>query len=450
MPLEPLRIFVAMPGTSMGSNATYKNPESVKANLLQPVVDKLKAQLGREITLAIEKDKRVAGVIHDSMFAEAREADVYIADLTGANPNVYLELGVRWAVRDSVTIIISQSVEDLKFNVFANRAILYYPDILIKAIDDIVEAIKSGLAASKPDSPVRLNVQYVTVAQAHIDDLRAQIERLTKARGEDLLRAALAADKPRERLALLEQALAANPASTAVLLEVGKTHRTLAQYQAATEALRQGLRLAPHDALLHRELGVTFSKSGHLSDAIASLREAVRLAPKDDEAWSNLGGALRRVGMSGAPTTFDQGALLQSRDSYAEAHAIARFDLYSALNVSRLDLLLSKWEPSRAAAAKEGFAKQVHLCRHMALESPTDYWRRFDLADALLFSGEHAEALRVCDEAIALVPAEARPDTLASVLGPLNNYVAAAVLNGTLMADAKTMIEKLELARKAG
>ena len=153
----PLRIFVAMPGIDMGPHATYKNPESVKANLLQPVVDKLKARLGRDVQMSTEKDKRVAGVIHESMFAEARDADVYIADLTGANPNVYLDLGVRWALGDNVTVIISQNVEDLRFNVFANRAILYYPDIIIKAIDDVVEAIENGLNTAKPDGPVRLN-----------------------------------------------------------------------------------------------------------------------------------------------------------------------------------------------------------------------------------------------------------------------------------------------------
>lgn len=445
---EPLRIFVAMPGTSMGDSATYKNPESVKANLLQPVADKLKLQLGREVSLTIEKDKLISGVIHESMFAEARDADVYIADLTGANPNVYLELGVRWALRDGVTIIISQSLEDRKFDVSANRVILYYPDIIIKAIDDIVAAIKNGLQGSKPDSPVRLNAQYVTVSRAELDALQARIEQLTQARGEDLLRAALAADKPSERLALLKQALAANPASTAVLLEMGKAHRALAQYDDAVQALHNGLRLAPEDPVLRRELGVTYSKSGRLHDAIEALREAVRLAPRDAEAWSNLGGALRRVGMAGAPGNLDQGALRQARDSYAEAHAINKYDLYSALNISRLDLLLSKWETQHAEAARDGFARQVHLCRFMTQESPQDYWRHFDLAEALLFSGELAEALATFDKAVALVPVEARADTLTSVLGPLRDYVAAGVLDEGLLANVKTVIEKLEAAHK--
>ena len=34
-----------------------------------------------------------------------------------------------------------------------------------------------------------------------------------------------------------------------------------------------------------------------------------------------------------------------------------------------------------------GILTQVHLCRHMVQKTPTDYWRWFDLADALLFSG---------------------------------------------------------------
>lgn len=441
---QPLRIFVAMPGTDMGPNASYKKPESVKANLLQPVVDKLKARLGRDVRLTIEKDKRESGVIHESMFSEARDADVYIADLTGANPNVYLELGVRWALRDRATVLISQSVEDLKFNVFANRAILYYPDIIIKAIDDVVEAIEKGLSSRKPDGPVRLNAQYVSVPRSHLDDLNAEIERLKKARGEDLLRAAAAAEKLTDRVVILKQAVDANPASVTAFLELGKAYRGLSEYPNAVATLMRALRLSPNDAEVHRELGVTYSKQSKPDLAAASLREAVRLAPSDSEAWSNLGGALRRIGMSGAPDRYDKDALLESRTSYNRAHDLNRFDLYSGLNVARLDLVLSKWEPNRASDAKDGFFKQVNLCRYMVQQTPEDYWRRFDLADALLFSGNYSEAHSAYDDAGDLVPDEQRNDTLASVLGPLKSYVTAGVLDGPLLEEVKKVIAKLD------
>jgi len=378
------------------------------------------------------------------MFAEARDADVYIADLTGANPNVYLELGVRWALRDGVTVLISQNVEDLKFNVFANRAILYYPDIIIKATDDVVEAIENGLSSQKADGPVRLNAQYVVLPRSELDSLNGEIERLKQARGEDLLRAAAAAEKLTDRVVILKQAVDANPASVTAFLELGKAYRGLGQYDDAVATLTRALKLAPNEAEVHRELGVTYSKHGRPDHAAASLREAVRLAPNDSEAWSNLGGALRRIGMSRAPSSYDKDALLESRGSYRKAHDLNRFDLYSGLNVARLDLLLSKWEPNRASDAKDGFSKQVNLCRYMVQQTPEDYWRRFDLADALLFSGNYGEAHCVYDDAVHLVPDEQRNDTIASVLGPLNSYATAGILDGPLLEEVKKVIAKLD------
>jgi tetratricopeptide (TPR) repeat protein len=444
--LTPLRVFVAMPGTDMGPNATYKNPESVKANLLAPVVEQLKARLGRDVKLTIEKDKRDSGVIHESMFAEARDADVYLADLTGANPNVYLELGVRWALRDGVTVLISQSVEDLRFNVFANRAILYYPDIIIRAIADVVAAVENGLKSQRADGPVRLHTQYVTIAKSQLDGLQAEIDRLKKARGEDLLRAAGVTEKLSERVTILRQAVDTNPASVVALRELGKAYRGLGHYDDAVATLTQAVRLAPDESEVYRELGVTYSKQRKPDLAAVSLREAVRLSPADSEAWSNLGGALRRIGMSRAPEDYDKAALIESRESYTKAHELNKFDLYSGLNVARLDLLLSKWEPKRAHDAQAGFSKQVFLCRHMAQEASKDYWRRFDLADALLLSGDHEGGRTVYKEGVDLVPVDQRRDVLGSVLGPLHDYIAAGVLRGELLDNVKKTIADLEAA----
>jgi len=104
--------------------------------------------LGRKVDLRIEKDKIGQGVIHRSMFNEALRADVYIVDLTGANPNVYLELGVRWTLRDHVTVLVCQNEEhDIKFNVSSSRFIPYgpKPPELELACEKIVRAILDGL-----------------------------------------------------------------------------------------------------------------------------------------------------------------------------------------------------------------------------------------------------------------------------------------------------------------
>ncbi|HEX6898364.1 MAG TPA: tetratricopeptide repeat protein [Thermoanaerobaculia bacterium] len=441
-----LRIFVAMPGTSMGAKNRL-TPEQVKDNLLIPIKEKLQEKLGRQVKLEIEKDKLRSGVIHESMFAEARDSDVYIADLTGANPNVYLELGVRWALRDYVTVLIAQGTEDLKFNVHANRVIPYNAGILVKARDNIVETICSGLNSKTCDSPVRLNSRFVEIPKTSLEDLEAKIEQLKALRGKDLLIAAVATKTPRDRLDILKQAVDANPALSEAWLELGKTHRELGEYPDAVDALQTAQRLSPRDAAPFRELGVAYSKQGNSPLAANSLREAVRIDPNDIEAWSNLGGALRRVGMTN-PANPDRSSLNEARDSYAKAHLLNKFDLYSGLNVARLELLLSRWEPELLERAKEGFRKQLYLCRHAVQDNPKDYWRQFDLADALLFSGEYKEAHEVFGRAIKLIPEGAQQDTLSSVLGPLHSYVDAGVIQGDLLTEVKKAVDELEAAKR--
>ncbi|MEU3342772.1 hypothetical protein [Streptomyces sp. NPDC006668] len=94
-PSRTVRIFVAMPGTSMGTHARWTDIAEIRRQLLEPVARLLSERLDCDTHLVIEKEKTSMGTIHRSMFQEAMDADVYIADLSGANPNVYLELGVR-------------------------------------------------------------------------------------------------------------------------------------------------------------------------------------------------------------------------------------------------------------------------------------------------------------------------------------------------------------------
>ena len=51
-----LRVFVAMPGTTMGPNAKF-DPKGVQDNVLPLIATKLHALTGREVELVIEKEK---------------------------------------------------------------------------------------------------------------------------------------------------------------------------------------------------------------------------------------------------------------------------------------------------------------------------------------------------------------------------------------------------------
>lgn len=84
-------------------------------------------------------------------------SELAIADLTGRNPNVFYELGVRHSVNDN-TILISESEEDVPFDLRGQRLILYKRDFegggrlrteIAKAVQDIVRS------PGRIDNPVR-------------------------------------------------------------------------------------------------------------------------------------------------------------------------------------------------------------------------------------------------------------------------------------------------------
>ncbi len=67
-------------------------------------------------------------------------ASLVIADLTGANPNVYLEVGYAWG-KDRRTLLISKKGDELKFDVQSQRCIIY------KSISDLAKKLETDLAS---------------------------------------------------------------------------------------------------------------------------------------------------------------------------------------------------------------------------------------------------------------------------------------------------------------
>src|SRR5579859_2169851 len=452
---QPVSIFVAMPGSTMGKRARWDDIEEIKQQLLQPVTDELASKLGRPASLSIEKDKRVSGPIHPSMFREAATADIYIADLSGANPNLYLELGVRWALRDGVTILISQDIkDDVKFNVSGNRVIPYgpMPNELKKAVGDIVESALAGMNnPDQIDSPVRSNFPTLTVLRSEWDAKAAEITRLKEMQAEDLIDAAAKSPLPRA-LELLRQAVDRNPGSIRAHFELGIALREADDYEEAISELRTVVDRNEDSADGWRELGVALSMSGQLSDAEDAFRHAVALNDGDPETWATLGGLRRRLARSPDGPGFDWQMLRESRDAYRRASQLLGNDTYALANEARLDLLLSAAEPAMRPAALKNLRKLENLARFEAEPDDAghrDPWKLFDLADTLLLTGRASEGLAELHSAIDLIDPMARRSTLSSVIGPLRDFLAVDVLDEPATEAVREAIEVCEQAIEA-
>lgn len=70
-----------------------------------------------------KKIRRESGLVIDSMFRAIQMADVLIADLTGSNANVFLELGIRFGVSNKVTILTTQEERQAPFDLNQMRVV---------------------------------------------------------------------------------------------------------------------------------------------------------------------------------------------------------------------------------------------------------------------------------------------------------------------------------------
>lgn len=97
-------------------------------------------------------------VLVQQMFSFTKKAEVILADLTGNNPNVCYELGLAHAL-DKPTILISESVEDIPFDITPFRVIKYdknVPDWGEKLKTEIVNSLNEVVKSPDKFKPSKL------------------------------------------------------------------------------------------------------------------------------------------------------------------------------------------------------------------------------------------------------------------------------------------------------
>lgn len=82
------------------------------------------------------------GLIMNNIFDGINHAEIIIADITGNNPNVYLELGLALSRRESAVIIISQSREKASFDIRNWQILQYNPNDLFSFEKDLLSRIQ--------------------------------------------------------------------------------------------------------------------------------------------------------------------------------------------------------------------------------------------------------------------------------------------------------------------
>ncbi len=156
-------------------------------------------------------EETLGGIVHKPMYERLLLAEIVVADLTFANPNVFYELGVRHAAKPRSTILIYAKVGHLPFDVAPIRAIPYELDSFGALVDPstlrdaLAERIEVAKTSEEADSPLfQLLEDYPGITLSHemtetfrdralwISELTIRAKEATRTASEDVAREALA------------------------------------------------------------------------------------------------------------------------------------------------------------------------------------------------------------------------------------------------------------------
>jgi hypoxanthine phosphoribosyltransferase len=137
-PRNKMKVFVLMP---FGGKGEYQGgPEEsnyVYSEIIVPGVKRAFESIKCEPEIIREVDKAVSGSITASIISNTADSDIVVVDITGWNPNVFLELGMRYALRSNITVLMTQEPSRIPFDIKDYRFVEYSrfsPEIARKKI----------------------------------------------------------------------------------------------------------------------------------------------------------------------------------------------------------------------------------------------------------------------------------------------------------------------------
>lgn len=176
-------------------------------------------------------EEKFGGIIHKPMFERLMLCDFAVADLTGANANVYYELGIRHGIRPHSTVLMFGEGTPLPFDIRDLRALPYELDATGQLANaaDARAALAEKLANCREqiaDSPV---FQLVSEFPApDISRLRTDVfrDRVAYAQASKVqLAAARAAGA--DAVAAIESGLTVGDADPAVVIDLYLSYRAV-------------------------------------------------------------------------------------------------------------------------------------------------------------------------------------------------------------------------------
>ena len=408
--------FVLMPfGKKAIPSGSTVDFDAVYQDLIAPAI----SAAGME---PLRADAEVGGgVIHKPMFERLILCDFAVADLTGANANVFYELGLRHGIRPATTVLLFAGTERMAFDVAPLRAVPYQlgadgkpsgVEAAREGLRKLLDAARAQRGEPSTDSPVFQLVEGYSapdIARLKTDVFRDRAQYAVEARNR--LAAARRAGKD-----ALEQAASAlgdiKSLESGVVIDLFLSYRAVSDWQAMVDLAAQMPTPLARSVMVREQLGFALNRLKRRDEAEQVLRDLIQEKGPSSETngllgrvykdrWDearNANDVLKASGwLTKAIDTYLQGFEADWRDSYPGINAVTLMELKNPPDPRRLELL-----PVVTYAVKRRIAKGT-----------PDYWDHATLLELAVLQKDEQAAMDSAANALAAVRENWEPETTA-------------------------------------
>jgi hypothetical protein len=397
--------FVLMPfGKKLDANARVTNFDSVYAQIIAPAI----SRAGLEPIRADEE--KVGGTIHKPMFERLMLCHYAVADVTGANPNVFYELGIRHAMRPCSTVIVFSEGTVLPFDIALVRGITYKSDKSGEPIETerTIEAVAKQLTEARgnslDDSPIFQLVEGVPrweVDHSSTDIFRNSHEYSKKYK--DRLRVARAQGKkaPEEVQKIGAEIIAANllEMEAGVVVDLFLSLRDVKAHAAMIDLYNRMPTPLKRTKMVREQLGFALNREGRSDEAETVLREVIAEFGPSSETNGLLGRVYKdrwdRAKEDGLP---EARALLKTAiDTYLEGFETDWRDAFPGINAVTLMEMMPKPDPRQPT-----ILPVVRFSATRKIARDPDYWDYATLLELAVLARDPDDAEEKLGDALAI------------------------------------------------
>jgi hypothetical protein len=367
------------------------NFDSVYQKLIVPAVE----QAGLEPIRADEE--RIGGTIHKPMFERLMLCHYAVADVTGANPNVFYELGIRHALRPSSTVILFVEGTVIPFDIALVRGISYRTDGAGEPVDAqapmqaITQHLRIARDTPHADSPIFQlldDLPHLQVDHSKTDVFRQQIDYSKKYKLR-LAGAVRAGPQAVQKIAA-EPALAnLNEVETGVVVDVFLSLRDVKAHAAMIDLYGRMPPPLQRAKMMREQLGFALNREERFEEAEKVLKQVIAEFGPSSETNGLLGRIYKDrweiARNHGRPEA--RSLLRRAIDTYLEGFHADWRDAYPGINA----LTLMEWQDKPDPRKQEVLAV-VRYSVTRKVERNSDYWDYATLLELAVLADERDDA----------------------------------------------------------